>query len=68
MVMMSALQDSFITQLITNQINVSIFLVSGIKLHGIIDSHDSEVIFLKGTVTQAVYKHAISTIVPNRTE
>jgi host factor-I protein len=45
---------------------VSIFLVNGIKLQGKIDSFDQYVIMLKNTVSQMVYKHAISTIVPSK--
>jgi host factor-I protein len=40
--------------------------VNGIKLQGQIDSFDQYVVLLKNTVTQMVYKHAISTIVPVR--
>ncbi|MEQ1531859.1 MAG: RNA chaperone Hfq, partial [Methylococcales bacterium] len=46
---------------------VSIFLVNGIKLQGKVDSFDQYVIMLKNTVSQMVYKHAISTIVPSKT-
>jgi host factor-I protein len=45
---------------------VSIYLVNGIKLQGKVDSFDQYVIMLKNTVSQMVYKHAISTIVPTR--
>jgi host factor-I protein len=40
--------------------------VNGIKLQGQIDSFDQYVVLLKNTVTQMVYKHAISTVVPAR--
>jgi host factor-I protein len=40
--------------------------VNGIKLQGQIESFDQYVILLKNTVTQMVYKHAVSTIVPSR--
>lgn len=59
------LQDGFLNVLRKEQVNVSIFLVSGIKLHGVIDSFDQYVVMLKGQVTQMVYKHAISTVVPS---
>lgn len=42
------------------------FLVNGIKLQGQIESFDQFVILLKNTVSQMVYKHAISTVVPSR--
>ena len=61
-----SLQDTFLSALRSEKITVSIFLVSGIKLHGVIDAFDHDVIFLKDSVTQVVYKHAISTIVPSR--
>ena len=51
----------------TEHIPVSIYLVNGIKLQGQIDSFDQYVILLKNTVTQMVYKHAISTVVPTKT-
>jgi host factor-I protein len=60
------LQDLFLNQLRKEHIPVSIYLVNGIKLQGNIDSFDQYVVLLKNTVTQMVYKHAISTIVPTR--
>jgi len=48
------------------KIPVSIYLVNGIKLQGVIESFDQFVVLLKNTVSQMVYKHAISTIVPAR--
>ena len=42
---------------------MSIYLVNGIKLQGQIDSFDQFVVLLKNTVSQMVYKHAISTVV-----
>lgn len=60
------LQDPFLNALRKEHIPVSIYLVNGIKLQGQVDSFDQYVILLKNTVTQMVYKHAISTIVPAR--
>ncbi len=60
------LQDPFLNALRKERIPVSIFLVNGIKLQGTIDSFDQFVILLKNTVSQMVYKHAISTVVPAR--
>lgn len=60
------LQDPFLNTLRKEHIAVSIYLVNGIKLQGQVDSFDQYVILLKNTVTQMVYKHAISTIVPAR--
>ncbi|KAF3977644.1 MAG: RNA chaperone Hfq [Methylococcales symbiont of Iophon sp. n. MRB-2018] len=60
------LQDNFLNTLRKEHIPVSIFLVNGIKLQGRVDSFDQYVIMLKNTVSQMVYKHAISTIVPSK--
>jgi host factor-I protein len=59
-----SLQDKFLDVLRDKESNVSVFLVNGIKLHGIIDAHDAQVIMLKNAVTQMVFKHAVSTVVP----
>ena len=60
------LQDPFLNVLRKEHVPVSIYLVNGIKLQGNIDSFDQYVILLRNTVTQMVYKHAVSTIVPSR--
>ena len=60
------LQDPFLNQLRKEHIPVSIYLVNGIKLQGQVESFDQYVVLLKNTVTQMVYKHAISTVVPSR--
>jgi len=60
------LQDTFLNTLRKEHVPVSIFLVNGIKLQGKVDSFDQYVIMLKNTVSQMVYKHAISTIVPGK--
>lgn len=61
-----SLQDPFLNILRKERVPVSIFLVNGIKLQGQIESFDQFVVLLKNTVSQMVYKHAISTIVPAR--
>jgi host factor-I protein len=61
-----SLQDPFLNVLRREKVPVSIYLVSGIKLQGQIESFDNFVILLKNTVSQMIYKHAISTIVPAR--
>lgn len=61
-----SLQDPFLNALRRERIPVSIYLVNGIKLQGQIESFDQFVILLKNTVSQMVYKHAISTVVPTR--
>ncbi len=60
------LQDPFLNALRKEHIQVSIYLVNGIKLQGYIGSFDQYVVLLKNSVTQMVYKHAISTVVPAR--
>lgn len=60
------LQDPFLNTLRKERVPVSIYLVNGIKLQGQIESFDQFVILLKNTVSQMVYKHAISTVVPAR--
>jgi host factor-I protein len=60
------LQDPFLNQLRREHVPVSIYLVNGIKLQGQIESFDQYVVLLRNSVTQMVYKHAISTIVPGR--
>ena len=60
------LQDPFLNSLRKERIPVSIYLVNGIKLQGQIESFDQYVVLLRNTVTQMVYKHAISTVVPAR--
>ena len=61
-----SLQDPFLNVLRKERIPVSIYLVNGIKLQGQIESFDQFVILLKNTVSQMVYKHAVSTVVPSR--
>lgn len=61
-----ALQDPFLNALRKERIPVSIYLVNGIKLQGQVESFDQFVVLLRNSVSQMVYKHAISTIVPAR--
>jgi host factor-I protein len=61
-----SLQDPFLNILRKERVPVSIYLVNGIKLQGQIDSFDQFVVLLKNSVSQMVYKHAISTVVPAR--
>ncbi len=62
----SLLQEPFLNELRKQKIPVSIYLRNGIKLQGQIESFDRFVVQLKAGVTQIVYKHAISTIVPSK--
>ncbi len=61
-----SLQDPFLNALRRERVPVSIYLVNGIKLQGQVESFDQFVILMKNTVSQMVYKHAISTVVPSR--
>lgn len=61
-----SLQEPFLNALRKERIPVSIYLVNGIKLQGQIESFDQFVVLLKNSVSQMIYKHAISTVVPVR--
>jgi host factor-I protein len=61
-----SLQEPYLNALRRERVPVSIYLVNGIKLQGQIESFDQFVILLKNSVSQMVYKHAISTVVPAR--
>ena len=60
------LQEPFLNALRKERIPVAIYLVNGIKLQGHVESFDHFVVLLGNAVSQLVYKHAISTIVPSR--
>jgi host factor-I protein len=62
------LQDNFLQNLCESQRQVAIFLVNGIRLQGHIEFFDNYIVAVKSTITQLVYKHAISTIAPTGTE
>jgi host factor-I protein len=62
------IQDRFLSILRDKRIPVSVFLKSGIKLQGTIDSFDRYSIMLKNVATQVVYKHAISTVMPSSSD
>lgn len=61
-----SLQDPFLNTLRKEHVPVSVYLVNGIKLQGQVIAFDQYVVMLRNTLTQMVYKHAISTIVPSR--
>ncbi len=61
-----SLQDPFLNALRRERVPVAIYLVNGIKLQGQIESFDNFVVLLKNSVSQMIYKHAISTVVPTR--
>lgn len=61
-----AFQDSFLDKMQQDKMSVSVYLNSGIKLQGFITGYDHQVIFLKNSSVQMIFKHAISTIIPAR--
>jgi host factor-I protein len=61
-----SLQDPFLNALRREHVPVAVYLVNGIKLQGTIESFDQFVVLLRNQVSQMVYKHAISTVVPSR--
>jgi host factor-I protein len=61
-----SLQDPFLNALRRERVPVAIYLVNGIKLQGVVESFDQFVVLLRNQVSQMVYKHAISTVVPSR--
>jgi host factor-I protein len=60
----SGLQSQFLQGLCESKTHVSVYLVNGIRLHGQIESFDNYIVAVRSTVTQLVYKHAISTVIP----
>ncbi len=58
------LQEPYLNALRIDQTDVNIFLANGIKLQGKIEAFDAYCLLLKNTITQLVYKHSISTVVP----
>lgn len=60
------LQDSFLNQLRKEKVPVVVYLINGVRLKGIIRGFDSFVVLLKEANEQLIYKHAISTIVPEK--
>jgi host factor-I protein len=64
--MSNNLQDNYLNQLRKDKTPVVIYLANGVRLKGIIKGFDSFVIILKESAQQLIYKHAVSTIVPER--
>ncbi len=60
------LQDNFLNALRREKMPVMVFLTNGVRLKGTIKGFDNFVVLLKDANEQLVYKHAISTIVPER--
>jgi host factor-I protein len=60
------LQDNYLNQLRKDKIPVVIYLTNGVRLKGVIKGFDNFVLLLKENNQSLVYKHAISTIVPEK--
>jgi host factor-I protein len=60
------LQDNFLNQIRKEKVPVAIYLTNGVRLKGFIKGFDNFVILLKENSHSLIYKHAISTIVPER--
>jgi host factor-I protein len=60
------LQDNYLNQLRKEKIPVVIYLTNGVRLKGLIKSFDNFVLLLKENTESLIYKHAISTIVPEK--
>lgn len=59
------LQDAFLNDVRKQKIPLTIFLVNGVKLNGVVSWFDNFCVLLKRDgISQLVYKHAISTIMP----
>lgn len=62
-----SLQDTFLNHVRKNKTPLTIFLVNGVKLQGIVTWFDNFCVLLRRDGhSQLVYKHAISTIMPNQ--
>jgi host factor-I protein len=60
------LQDNYLNQLRKDKTPVVIYLTNGVRLKGIIKGFDNFVILLRENTQSLIYKHAVSTIVPER--
>ena len=59
-------QEDFLKDIQQNKISVTVFLVNGVKLQGIITWFDDTALLLRRDGhTQLIYKHAVSTIMPS---
>ena len=59
------LQDAFLNQLRREKVSLTVFLVNGFQMHGVIRAYDGFTVVLDCDGRQnVIYKHAISTIAP----
>ncbi len=60
------IQDDFLNDIRKNEIAVTVFLINGVKLQGVITWFDeSSLLLRRDGHTQLIYKHAVSTIMPS---
>ncbi|HUO76999.1 MAG TPA: RNA chaperone Hfq [Thermodesulfovibrionales bacterium] len=64
--MSNSLQDNYLNQLRKDKTPVVVYLANGVRLKGMIKAFDNFVIVLKESTQQLIYKHAVSTIVPEK--
>ncbi|SHJ78627.1 RNA chaperone Hfq [Tepidibacter formicigenes] len=61
------LQDLFLNQARREKIGITIFLMNGVQLKGLVKGFDSYIIILENEgKQQMIYKHAVSTIIPSK--
>ena len=61
------LQDAFLNQVRRDKTNLTVFLMNGFQMHGILRGYDGFTVVLDSDGRQQlIYKHAISTIIPPR--
>ncbi|GAB4417537.1 MAG: RNA chaperone Hfq [Thermodesulfovibrionales bacterium] len=64
--MTNNLQDNYLNQLRKDKTPVVVYLTNGVRLKGVVKGFDNFVIVLKEATQQLIYKHAVSTIVPEK--
>ena len=60
------LQDNFLNQIRKEKIPVTIHLLNGTKMTGVVKGFDNFIIFLKNETQSLVYKHSVSAIIPQK--
>jgi host factor-I protein len=66
MAMSNNLQDNYLNQLRKDKTPVLVYLTNGVRLKGVVKGFDNFVIVLREATQQLIYKHAVSTIVPEK--
>lgn len=64
--MANNLQDNYLNYLRKEKVPVVVYLTNGVRLKGTVKAFDNFVIVLKEVSQQLIYKHAISTIIPEK--